>query len=85
MIDSTKLSGYPYSPTKMCDIPCKKQPICKKKRGQVKYVCRSYLKDECMVWLTRVISECGQGSSTDSQCIDQELHNLLYHIIRQYN
>jgi len=25
--------------------------------------------------------ECGQGLSTDSQCIDHELHNLLYYII----
>jgi len=51
MIDSTKLSGYPYSPTKRCDMVCKNSLAVKKKRVQVKYI-ESYLKDECMVWLT---------------------------------
>jgi len=53
-----------------------KPPSCKEVQpSQVE----SYIKDECMVWLTtRVISECGQGLSTDSQCIDQELNNLWH-------
>jgi len=50
-----------------------KQPSCKKEVWSSKV--ESYLKDECMVWLTtRVIYECGKGLSTDSQCMDQELH-----------
>jgi len=41
----------------------------------------SYLKDKCMVWLT-TRGNISQGLiSTGSQCIDQELHHLLYHII----
>ena len=30
-----------------------------------------------------VISEYGQGLSTDSQCIDQELHNLVLYNLRK--
>jgi len=48
MIDSTKLSGYPYSPTKRCDMVCKNSLAVKKKCSQIE----SSLKDECMVWLT---------------------------------
>jgi len=44
MIDSIKLSGYPYSPTKMCDMAYKKQPSCKKEARPSKV--ESYLKDE---------------------------------------
>jgi len=36
MIDSTKLSGYSYSPAKMYDMACKNSLAVKKKRGQVK-------------------------------------------------
>jgi len=51
MIDSTKLSGYLYSPTKRCDmVRMQKQPSCKKEVQPSKV--ESYLKDECMVWLT---------------------------------
>jgi len=45
MIDSTKLSGYPYSPTNMCNMACKNNLAVKKKHSQVKYV-DSYFKDE---------------------------------------
>jgi len=37
MIDSIKLSGYPYPPTKMCDMAYKNSLAVKKKCGQVKY------------------------------------------------
>jgi len=47
MIDSTKLSGYPYSPTKMCDMyDMQKQPSSVKETQQSKV--ESHLKDECM-------------------------------------
>jgi len=36
MIDTTKLSGYPYSPTKRYDMVYKNSLAVKKKRGQVK-------------------------------------------------
>jgi len=43
-----------------------------------------YLKDECMVWVTiRGDIRMWQGLSTDSQCIDQKLHHLLYYIIKK--
>jgi len=49
MIDSTKLSSYPYSPTK-CMIWHAKQPIAVKIAQPSKI--ESHLKDECMEWLT---------------------------------
>jgi len=36
MIDSTKQSGYPYSPTKMCDMAYKNSLAVKNKYSQVK-------------------------------------------------
>jgi len=49
MIDSTKLSGYPYSSYKLCGIPCKNSLAVKETQPSK---VESYLRDEYMVWLT---------------------------------
>jgi len=85
MSDSTKLSGYPYSPTKCVIWHAKTAYSCKKEVRPSKV--ESYLKDECMKWLTTRGGIWMQSKLkyTDNQCIDQELGTYLiyctYYII----